>query len=179
MLYAAPVRDLLLELAVSDLFHARWSARVHEEWIRAILRTRPDLTRKRLVRTRELMDAHVRDALVEDYDRLIDDIRLPDADDRHVVAAAIAGGADVIVTSNLKDFPARELSRWSIVAQAPDLFLAQRFRARPEAFIGAVHRVRARLRHPMITETEHLDVLRRQGLDDTAALIAEREGSRR
>lgn len=177
VLYAAPLRDLLLELAVSDLYQARWSARVSEEWLRAVLRTRPDLNRSRLVRTQTLMDVHVRDALVEDYESLIEDIRLPDADDRHVVAATITGRASVIVTINLKDFPGRELSRWNIVAQAPDPFLAKCFRAQPIAFMAAVQRVRARLRHPALTVAEHLEALRRQGLDQTAGLIAGHERS--
>ena len=82
----APLRDLLLELAVSDLFRAKWSASVHEEWIRALLRSRPDLTAERLERTRRLMDAHVRDALVTGFEDLIGEIVLPDPDDRHVLA---------------------------------------------------------------------------------------------
>lgn len=64
VLYPAPLRDLLLELAVSDIFRAKWSQAVHEEWIGALLRDRPDLTAERLDRTRRLMDAHVRDAVV-------------------------------------------------------------------------------------------------------------------
>lgn len=67
VLYPAPLRDLLLELAVTDLYRAKWSSAVHEEWIRALLRTRDDLTREKLERTRDLMDSHVRDALVTNY----------------------------------------------------------------------------------------------------------------
>ncbi len=48
VLYPAPLRDLLLELAVSDLYRAKWSDAVHDEWINALLRTRSDLTRGRL-----------------------------------------------------------------------------------------------------------------------------------
>ena len=92
VLYPAPLRDLLLELAVSDLFRAKWSASVHEEWIRALLRNRPDLTAERLERTRRLMDAHVRDALVTGFEDLIGGIELPDHD-RHVVAAAAVAGS--------------------------------------------------------------------------------------
>ena len=71
VLYPAPLRDLLLELAVSDLYRAKWSARVHDEWTRALLRRRPDLTAARLERTRRLMDAHVRDVLVTGFEDLV------------------------------------------------------------------------------------------------------------
>lgn len=87
VLYPAPVRDLLLELAVSDLYRAQWSNAVHDEWIEALLRARSDLTRERLERTRALMNAHVRDALITGFDDLIEILTLPDPDDRHVLAA--------------------------------------------------------------------------------------------
>lgn len=109
VLYPAPLRDLLPELAVSDLHRAKWSNAVHDEWINALLRTRPDLTRERLERTRDLMNAHTRDALVAGYEDMIEVLALPDPDDRHVLAAAIKGRADLIVTANLKDFPADAL----------------------------------------------------------------------
>jgi len=64
VLYPAPLRDLLLELAVSDFYRAKWSARIHDEWTRALLRSRPDLTAARLERTRRLMDAHVRNPVL-------------------------------------------------------------------------------------------------------------------
>ncbi len=65
VLYPAPLRDLPLRLALTDLYRARWSEAIHEEWIRAVLRNRPDLSRQQLERTRALMNAHVRDALVD------------------------------------------------------------------------------------------------------------------
>ena len=51
------------------------------------------------------MNQAVEDCLIEDYEPLIDSLELPDLDDRHVLAAAIRGRADLIVTYNLKDFP--------------------------------------------------------------------------
>src|SRR5262249_35754559 len=98
VLYPAPLRDLLLELAVSDLYRAKWSDAVHEEWIAAVLRNRSDLTRAQLERTRDLMNAHARDALVIEFEELIDVLDLPDPNDRHVLAAAIKGGEGLIVT---------------------------------------------------------------------------------
>jgi predicted nucleic acid-binding protein len=110
VLYPSELRNLLMHLAMTGLFRARWSNAVHEEWIRAPLRKRPDLSRGNLERTRALMDAHATDALVTGYEDLIDGLLLPDPDDRHVLAAAIRGRADVILTSNLRHFPAPEES---------------------------------------------------------------------
>ena len=89
MLYPAPVRDLLIHLALTDLFRGRWTNAIHDEWIRSVLKNRPDLTCAQLERTRDLMNAHVRDALVRDFEDLIPALSLPAPDDRHVLAAAI------------------------------------------------------------------------------------------
>ena len=64
VLYPAPLRDLLMHLALSDLYRARWSDMIHDEWTRNVLVSRPDLTQEQLNRTRQLMNAHVRDSLV-------------------------------------------------------------------------------------------------------------------
>ena len=88
VLYPAPLRDLLLRLALTDLFRARWSNEIHDEWIRNVLANRPDLKREQLERTRELMNSNVRDSVVSDYEDLIDGLQLPDQGDRHVSAGA-------------------------------------------------------------------------------------------
>jgi hypothetical protein len=74
VLYSAPIRDFLMHLAVRDLYQARWSDRVHEEWIAALLRNRHDLTTAQLQRTRALMDHHINDALVGGYEHIIDQL---------------------------------------------------------------------------------------------------------
>ncbi|MBE0530310.1 MAG: PIN domain-containing protein [Rhodospirillales bacterium] len=164
VLYPAPLRDLLLELAVTDLYRAKWSNAVHEEWISALLRNRHDLTRERLERTRDLMNAHVRDALVTDFEDLVDVLELPDPNDRHVLAAAIKGRADLIVTANLKDFPAEALERWGMEAQHPDEFLSHQFHLSQPVFLRAVKTVRLRLKNPPKTVEEYLDTLQMQEL---------------
>jgi hypothetical protein len=83
VLYPAMRRNLLMHLALRDLFQAHWTDRVHEEWITALLRNRPDLTAAQLARTRRLMDENVDDALVTGYEHLIGKLTLPDPDDRH------------------------------------------------------------------------------------------------
>lgn len=61
VLYPAPLRDLLMHLAMTGLFRAKWTNEIHEEWIRNVLENRPDLTRNQLERTRDLMNEHVLD----------------------------------------------------------------------------------------------------------------------
>lgn len=75
VLYPAPLRDLLMHLALSDLYRARWSDLIHDEWTRNVLASRPDLTQDQLNRTRQLMNAHVRDSLVTGFEYLIPSIR--------------------------------------------------------------------------------------------------------
>ncbi len=171
VLYPAPLRDLLLELALTDLFKARWSNRIHEEWIRNLLQNRPDLTIQQLERTRDLMDANIRDCLVEGFEDLEETIHLPDQDDRHVVAAAIKGRADVIITFNLTDFPSGILDSWEIEVQHPDQFLANLIDLAPGHVAGAVRTCRLRLKKPPKTVDEYLDVLARQGLPESTTML--------
>ena len=112
VLYGARLRSFLMYLAMSDLLWARWTHRIHEEWMRNVLENYPHLTREKLERTRDLMDRHALDAIVTDYEELVASLTLPDPDDRHVLAAAIRAGADAIVTFNLADFPAEVLAEF-------------------------------------------------------------------
>jgi predicted nucleic acid-binding protein len=105
VLYSAPLRDLLIELASKGMFRGRWTNRIHDEWIRSLLKNRPDLKADQLERTRNLMNQRVLDCLVNDYVDLIHGIILPDEQDVHVLAAAIKAQAQIIVTYNIKDFP--------------------------------------------------------------------------
>ena len=104
VLYPAPLRDLLMRLALTDLFKAQWTDQIHEERIEALL-CEGRFKRSTLEQVRDLMDEHVRDAKVTNYESLIETLTLPDQDDRHVPAAAITCGANAIITFNLKDFP--------------------------------------------------------------------------
>jgi PIN domain len=113
-----------MQLALSDLFQVRWTEQIYEEWTRNVAANRPDLSPASLARCRKLMDDHVPDCLVTEYEAFIPTLALPDPDDRHVLAAAIHGGAGLIVTFNLSDFPASVLEdfheKWSYVAKKED-----------------------------------------------------------
>ena len=166
-LYPAPLRDLLLSLAVDGLYHARWTARIHEEWVRNLARNRPELE-VQLGALVELMNRSVPDCLVENYEGLIAGLVLPDPDDRHVLAAAIAGHADAIVTFNLKDFPADALDAHQIEAIHPDDFMLNQLELRPYEALAAVKKMRARLNRPPQTAAELIATLERSGLPASA-----------
>jgi predicted nucleic acid-binding protein len=167
VLYPASLRNLLMRLTLNGLFQAKWSADVHEEWIRSLLRDRPDLRRERLYQVRDAMDEHAGDCLVTGYEQLIEGLKLPDPDDRHVLAAAIIGRADVIVTHNLKDFPAAVLARYGIRAEHPDEFVRHLLDLSPVLAVDAVRDQQETLTKPPMTMPELLDLFERIGLTTT------------
>lgn len=171
VLYPAPLRDLLMRLALQDFFRAKWTAEIHEEWIRNVLLNRPDLSREQLERTRQLMDENVRDCLVTGYEVLIPALTLPDPDDAHVLAAAVHSGANIIVTFNLKDFPATVLAPHGIEAQHPDEFITNLIGLNEPKVIQAVRSQRTSLRNPPRTADELLDILLQQQLPETVRLL--------
>ena len=120
------------------------------------------------------MNTAVRGCLIEGYEGLIPSLTaLPDPNDRHVLAAAIVGRCDCIVTQNLKDFPDEALAPHGIEIQHPDEFLSNLINLSPGAFCASVQKVRARLKNPPYTAAEYLDVMRNVGLIATASELAE------
>ncbi|QEH31758.1 hypothetical protein OJF2_02230 [Aquisphaera giovannonii] len=174
VLYSAPVRDLLVRPAQAGVFHARWTADIHDEWIRNVLKNNPRLTRPRLERTRSLMDAAVRDCLVTGYADLIDSLTLPDADDRHVLAAAIRAGASLILTFNLKDFPPGDLAPHGVTARHPGALLADLLDAFPDEFLKAIRLQREALKDPPMSAEDLLARLETAGLARTATRLRQR-----
>lgn len=171
VLYPAPLRDLLIRIAASGIVRARWSRTILEEMTGSILRDRPDLTRERLARTVELMGQAVPDALVGQFERLVDSIDLPDLDDRHVVAAAIRCGAQAIVTFNLKDFPDHDLARWDLEAKHPDEFLLDSLDLAPGIVVRCLTEQAGALTCPRVTLPELLEHLRKVGLIRSASAL--------
>mgnify|MGYP003577911952 CR=1 FL=1 len=171
VLYPSALRNLLMRLALTGLFRAKWSADVHEEWISSLLHKRPDLTREKLERTRRLMDEHATYALVTGYHDLIEGLHLPDPEDRHVLAAAIRGRADLIVTSNLRDFPPAALAPFGIDAQHPDEFVLHLLDLARGKVAGAAREHRLSLKKPPKTVDQYLDTLESQGLIQTVSIL--------
>ncbi|WP_455189854.1 PIN domain-containing protein [Foliimonas ilicis] len=162
------MRDFLLELAAGvGLYRAKWTEQIHEEWIRNVLKDRPDLDAENIHRTRDLMNRAVPDCLVEGYEELIPSLELPDANDRHVLAAAILSASDAIVTFNLKDFPKPVLDRYQLELIHPDDFIFHQFGIDDAAVLVSVQRCRERLKNPPKNANEYLDTLEKQGLPKT------------
>ncbi len=173
VLYPAPLRDLLVRLARAGLFTARWTEAIHDEWIRNVLQNRPDLSAAQLERTRLLMNAAVRDCLVVGYEGRIDNLTLPDPDDRHVLAAAIEAQAQVIVTFNLRDFPASALQSHGIEAQHPDEFILRVIPLNPLVVRETVETHQQALKKPPKTPAEYLATLSNQGLSRTVTALSQ------
>lgn len=172
VLYAAPLRDLLMRLALTDLFRAKWTNAIHHEWIENLLAKRSDLTRERLTRTRDLMNENILDCLVCDYESIIPTLNLPDPKDRHVLAAAVKANADTIVTKNLRDFPAKTLQKYGIY---PDDFIKQLLDYEPSIVLSAVKKARASLKSPPKSAAEYISSLSKQTLPLTVSLLQEYE----
>lgn len=171
VLYPAPLRDLFVRLAQAGLVRAKWTDTIHDEWTRNVVADNARVTPERLARTRGLMNAAVRDCLVTGYEDLIESLSLPDPDDRHVLAAAIRGGAEVIVTFNLVDFPADALQPFGVEACHPDKFLAALFDSAAGGVCAAVKAQRESLRNPPKTVEELLATLEAQGLVQSVARL--------
>jgi len=172
VLYPAPLRDFLIRLARTNLFSAKWTDHIHDEWIRNLSARRPEIA-ERLQRTRELMDRAVPDCLVQGYEPLVEGLELPDRDDRHVLAAAIRAGAQAIVTFNLKDFPESSLARFDLEALHPDVFAEQQMNLAEGAVLRAAKEARIALRDPEVDPDSYIDTLQKQGLVVTAQRLRE------
>jgi hypothetical protein len=168
VLYPAPLRDLLLMVAQTGLFRARWTEQIHDEWIGSLVEKRPELVELLKV-TRQKMNDAVLDCVVTGHESLIEALQLPDKGDRHVLAAAIVGRAHVIVTYNLKDFPEEALKPYGIQAEHPDQFISNLFDLAPAKVTAQVKAIRARLQNPPRTIDELLDTYLSLGLPETVS----------
>lgn len=175
VLYPNLLRDLLLSLAAAGLYHARWSAQINEEWTRNLAANRPEIASK-IGHLLDQVNQVVPDCLVANYAFLIDGLVLPDPNDRHVLAAAIVGHADAIVTANLKDFPANVMAAHGIEVQHPDDFLMNQLELRPFEALEVIKRVRARRKNPPCTPDEFIDMVEKSGLPQAAQHLRMRAG---
>lgn len=171
VLYPAPLRDLLMHLALTDLYRAKWTNEIHDEWIRNVLANRNDLTRETLERTRNLMNSHVRDCLVDGYQEIISNLVLPDKNDRHVLAAAIHAKCSIIVTYNIKDFPKNTIDKYGIEVQHPDQFITSLLDLSPDIICISAKRHRLTLKNPPKNTEEYLKTLEKQALHKTVTQL--------
>jgi len=171
VLYPSTLRDLLIRIAQSGLVQAKWTDRILDEVFENLLENRPDLDPERLARTRRLMVRAIRDGMVVGYEPLIDAMVLPDADDRHVLAAAVKARAHQIVTRNHRDFPSAELARWGIRPCDPDAFVMEQIADdRPTVFAG-IQQIADSWRTPPGSVDAVLERLEKDGLIESVAAL--------
>ncbi len=176
VLYPYTLRDLLMELALRDLYRARWTEDIHSEWMRNLSKNKPNLPVSAIEKIRSLMDANVRDSLVTEYQWIIPSLNLPDPNDRHVLAAAIKAKASVIVTYNLKDFPDSKLNPHNIEAQHPDTFITDLIDLHPLQVVEAMNRCHQRRKNPPCSFNDYLTQVRRQELPNTVSMVKDLMG---
>ena len=169
VLHPAGLRDFLVRLATTGLFRARWSDNILNEMVGSVLNRYPHLQPSDLERTRKLMCDAVPDCLTTGYDDLVDALDLPDPGDRHVLAAALRSGSQVIVTENTRDFPAQILDTYHIEAQTPDVFVLHLIDLSPTTVARVVQEQAAALTQPRLSVAEVLDRLSRSGLPRAVA----------
>lgn len=177
VLHPAPLRDLLIRLSLAGMVRARWTERIMEECFRSIRERRPDLEAGALDRTRELMKQAVPDWEITGHETLVEGLDLPDPHDRHVLAAAVRASAQVIVTANLKDFPAVTLAHHGIEVQHPDEFVLERIEAAPLLVAQILVEQAAALRNPTRSVDDVLVALQAAGLARTVARIMDLRSS--
>jgi len=146
VLYPTVLREILLGVAAKGLFVPLWSARILEEWARAAARDGPAAE---LVARGEVaaLRAAFPGAEVTPDAGLLRRLHLPDADDIHVLAAAVSAGADAIVTFNRADFPRHILAAEGVERRDPDGFLWQLWSEAPAAVEAVCAGIVARAAH--------------------------------
>ncbi len=127
--------------------------------------------------TIQVMNGAFPEALVGSYEDLIESLQLPDIDDRHVLAAAMSGGANVIVTENLEDFPSVILEQHGLDVLTADEFVLDTLRKYPIDAVEALRRMRLRYSNPPYGPEQLLQAMLRCGFARTVALLGPRVGS--
>ena len=174
VLYPMAMADALMSLATAGLFAAKWTTRIEAEWIRSLEENRPDL-QGRLDYRREQMREAVPDWEVDEQAWTIcaRGLELPDPDDVHILAAALAGHADCIVTANLKDFPAEVVAQLGIEVIHPDQFIVAQWDLDQLVAVAAFKRMRARWKKPQASAEDFATAMERGGLPATAQRLRE------
>lgn len=164
MLHPGLVRGVLLWFAAERLFRPLWTDEIWREWERSLIRKHPQVTPEQLWPQREQMQDAFEDAMVEGFEPLIEGLMLPDPGDRHVLAAAIAGRADAIVTANLRDFPPDRTAPFNVEVIHPDDFIVSAIDLDTGKALTALRRHREALSSSAPTASQYLDRFERCGL---------------
>ncbi len=160
------IRDLLFWFAYDELYTPKWSQHIFDEW-ENVMRSK-NVNEKEIEKRIGWAKAAFPDAMVENYEVLINGLTLPDEKDRHVLAAAIKTNANLIVTNNLKDFPEDYLNSFGLSAKSADDFLTETIDLNQMVAISSFRKLVVNRKNPNLDEYEVLNCLRRNGLTDTA-----------
>ncbi len=166
VMFPIEIRDLLFWFAHDDLYTPKWSRHIFDEW-KDVMKRR-NVSEEEIKKRIGLANQAFPDAMVENYEVLIEGLELPDEKDRHVLAAAIKTNANIIVTNNLKDFPEDYLSTFGLSAKSADDFLTETIDLNQKIAVNSFRKLVVNRRNPDLDEYEVLDCLRRNGLNDTA-----------
>ena len=156
--YGGTLRDTLLRALEEDLYRGYWTSEIIDEVTRNLLND-GRMTPVACARLEQTLSAQFPEAYVTGYESLLSSMR-NNADDRHVLAAAVYARAQIIVTFNLKHFPAHALQPFGVEAQHPDVFLSDLFDLQPAALVGIVRQQAADCRRPPQTVERVLARLR-------------------
>jgi predicted nucleic acid-binding protein len=174
VLYPLAMADALMSLATAGLFAAKWTTRIETEWIAALETRRPDLKGRLNIRRDQMREAVPDWEIPESaWQACTGSLALPDPDDVHVLAAALCGHADCIVTANLKDFPASVVGALGIEVIHPDPFIVAQWDLDPLVAIAAFKRMRARWKRPEASAEDFAAAMERGGLPATAQRLRE------
>jgi len=140
VLYPTVMREVVLGCAAQGLFEPKWSDRLLEEWARAARKIGPEgetIARGEVAQ----VSAAFPNAVIPKHDGLEARLWLPDADDIHVIASAVAGSCDAIMTVNAKDFPRNILAEEDLIRVDPDWFVVGLMDEAPDQVQGVATRV--------------------------------------
>lgn len=171
VLYPNTLRDLHIRLALAGLVQAKWTGQILDEALGALRDNRPDIPPEKLSRLRELINDAVPDCLVTGYEPLIEGLKLPDPKDRHVLAAAIKAGAQIIVTANLRHFPPEYLAQWNVEAKSPDDFIVDQITIDSRVVFSCVQEIANSRKLQPETAEDVLSQLERAGLVESVAAL--------
>lgn len=172
VLYSRVLRDYLLYAATFELIEIRWSAAILEEVVHHLAENISGFDAAAGTRLRSAMNAAFSEAQVDPGHAghtAVADLALPDPDDRHVLAAAVAVSADVLCSDNVKDFPPAVMRAVGIHLLSADALLALLAAQHPDE-MAAAHRL-AVSRLPGATDESTLAALRRAGASTTAEIM--------
>lgn len=170
VLYSAALRDILIELADTDVIRLHWSNQILSEMKTALIRTGRS-TEQAASRLLVLMNAALPSAAVDVSDAIVA-VRLPDPKDAHVLIAALIAECTLILTFNVGDFPDDDLAQYGTLrALHPDTFFATLLAVDPGPLVAALSRVRERLQRPPLTAEAYLAHLSDLGLARTSLAL--------